>query len=89
MVGGNILMAIPVLRRRVSPRWIGFVLIGSAVMSVVYLAAALTPPNVVVSLVGGLGPILLCVALGCLGYLGASDTRTLHAQQAAGELQRA
>src|SRR3982074_2992801 len=38
MVTGNILMAIPVLRRRVGPRWIGFVLIGSAVMSAGYRA---------------------------------------------------
>jgi hypothetical protein len=89
MVAGNILMAIPVLRRRVGPRWIGFVLIGSAVMSVVYMAAALTPPNVLVSLVGGLGPILLCVALGYLGYLGASETKSVRAEPAAIAAQRA
>jgi hypothetical protein len=89
MVAGNILMAIPVLRRRVGPRWIGFVLIGAAVMSVVYMAAALTPPDVVVSLVGGLGPILMCVALGYLGYLGTSDRRAVRVAPAASAAQRA
>jgi hypothetical protein len=49
----------------------------------------LTPPNVVVSLVGGLGPILLCVALGYLGYLGTSDTRAVRAAPAASAAQRA
>jgi hypothetical protein len=83
MFAGNILMAIPVLGRRVGPRWIGFVLIGSAVMSVVYMAAALTPPNVLVSLVGGLGPILLCVALGYLGYQGAVEARSVRVVPAA------
>jgi hypothetical protein len=83
MVAGNILMAIPVLRRRVGPRWIGFVLIGSAVMSVVYMAAALTPPNVLVSLVGSLGPILLYVALGYLGYQGAVEARSVRVVPAA------
>ncbi|HEV2034405.1 MAG TPA: hypothetical protein VGU71_09440 [Candidatus Dormibacteraeota bacterium] len=83
IIAGNILMAIPILRRRVGPRWVAFLLIGSAVMSIVYIAAALTQPNVLVSLVGSLGPILLAVAVGYLGYLGASDTRTGRAERAA------
>jgi uncharacterized RDD family membrane protein YckC len=44
-------------------------------MSLVYIAAALTPPSVPVSLLGSLGPILLCVALGYLGYMGGLETR--------------
>lgn len=89
IVAGNILMAIPILRGRVGPRWVGFVQIGSAVMSIVYIAAALTPPSVPVSLLGSLGPILLSVALGYLGYLGASETRGVRAAPAASAAQRA
>lgn len=89
MVAGNIFMAIPILRRRVGPRWVGFVLIGSAVMSVVYMAAAATPPNVLISLVGGLGPILLSVALGYLGYQGLSEKRAVRVEPAGIAAQRA
>jgi hypothetical protein len=89
IIAGNVLMAIAILRRRFAPRWVGFVQIGSAVMSLVYLAAALTPPSVPVSLVGSLGPILLCVALGYLGYTGASETRAFRAEPAPSMAQRA
>ena len=82
IIAGNVLMAIAILRRRFAPRWVGFVQIGSAVMSLVYLAAALTPPSVPVSLVGSLGPILLCVALGYLGYQGVSEKRGVRAERA-------
>jgi hypothetical protein len=88
MIAGDILMAIAILRRRVAPRWVGFVQIGSAVMSLVYLAAALTPPSVPISLLGSLGPILLCVALGYLGYTGASETRVVRAEAAPSIAQR-
>jgi hypothetical protein len=79
---GNVLMALAIIRRRFAPRWVGFLQIGSAVMALVYLAAALTPPSVPVSLLGSLGPILLCVALGYLGYTGASETRAVRAEVA-------
>jgi hypothetical protein len=82
IIAGNVLMATAIFRRRFAPRWVGFVQIGSAVMSLVYLAAALTPPSVPVSLVGSLGPILLCVALGYLGYTGASEIRAIRTESA-------
>ena len=89
IMAGNVLMAIAILRRRFARRWVGFVQIGSAVMSLVYLAAALTPPSVPVSLVGSLGPILLCVAVGYLGYIGASETRAVRAEAVPRRAQRA
>jgi hypothetical protein len=89
MVAGNILMAIAILRRRVAPLWVGFVQIGSVLMSLVYVAAAMTPPSVPISLAGSLGPILLCVALGYLGYTGASETRVVRAEAAPSMAQRA
>jgi hypothetical protein len=58
-------------------------------MSLVYLAAALTPPSVPVSLVGSLGPILLSVALGYLGYVGASEIRAVRAEAVPSMAQRA
>jgi hypothetical protein len=59
------------------------------VMSLVYLAAALTPPSVPISLLGSLGPILLSVALGYLGYIGASETRAVRAEAVLSMAQRA
>jgi hypothetical protein len=89
IIAGNTLMAIPILRGRVGPRWVGFVQIGSAVMSLVYLAAASIPPSVPISLVGSLGPILLSVALGYLGYLGASEARAIRGEPIVSAVQRA
>jgi hypothetical protein len=74
-IAGTILMAIPILRRRVSPRWVGFLLIASAVMFFVYVGALASPPNVALALVGSLSPIFLCAGLGYLSYLGASSDR--------------
>jgi hypothetical protein len=86
---GTILMAIPILRRRVGPRWIGFLLVASAVMYPVYIYAAFSSTNVLLSLVGSLSPIFFLVAVGSLGYLGASETRTGQAAPAVGRAQRA
>ena len=86
---GTILMAIPILRRRVGPRWIGFLLVASVVMYPVYIYAALSSTNVLLSLVGSLSPILFLVAVGSLGYVGASETRTGQAAPAVGTAQRA
>lgn len=76
---GTILMAIPILRRRVGPRWIGFLLVASAVMYPVYIYAAFSSSNMLLSLVGSLSPIFFLVAVGSLGYLGASETSAVRA----------
>lgn len=77
---GTILMAIPILRRRVGPRWIGFLLVASAVIYPVYIYAAFSSTNVLLSIVGSLSPILFFVALGSLGYFGATEPRTVRAE---------
>jgi hypothetical protein len=73
LIAGSILMAIPILRRRVGPRWVAYLLIASPVMFVVFFGAAVSPPNVPLALIGSLGPILVGIAVGYLGYLGASQ----------------
>lgn len=88
-IGGTILMAVPILRRRVGPRSVGFLLIASAVMYPIYIWAASSRPNVLVSLVGSLSPILFLVAFGYLGYLGASETRTARAESMPSAAHRA
>jgi hypothetical protein len=40
----------------------------------VYIYAAFSSSNVLLSLVGSLSPIFFLVAVGSLGYLGASET---------------
>jgi hypothetical protein len=74
LIVGSIMMAIPILRGRVGRRWVAFLLIASPVMFVAFFWAAVSPPNVPLALIGSVGPILACVALGYLGYLGASDS---------------
>jgi hypothetical protein len=79
-VAGTILIAIPILRRRVGPRSVGFLLIASAVTYPVYIWASFSSPSVLVSLIGSLSPILFLVAFGYLGYLGTSETPAVGAE---------
>jgi hypothetical protein len=68
-LAGTVLLAIPFLRRRVRPRWIGYLLPASAVLTVVGDLIAPNGPaaNVAINLISNLGPMLLLVALGALG----------------------
>jgi hypothetical protein len=86
---GTILMAIPILRRRVGPRWTGFLLVASVVMYPVYIYAAFSSTNVLLSLVGSLSPILFLVAFGTLGYFGASEPRAVRTESMPDAAQRA
>jgi hypothetical protein len=88
-IAGTILVAIPILRRRVGPRWIGFLLVASAVMYPVYIWASFSSRNVLVSLVAISSPILFLVAFGYLGYLGASETRSVRGVSMPSGAQRA
>ena len=65
---GPVLFAIPFLTGRVFPRWLGYVLVGSALFAVISFFLPSSSSNVLVSLVGSLSPLLLMVALGTLGY---------------------
>jgi hypothetical protein len=67
---GTVLLAIPFLRGRVQPQWIGYVLPASALLTLVGDAIAPTGPasNLAINLLSNLGPMLLMVALGDLGF---------------------
>lgn len=67
---GTVLFAIPFLRGRVQPRWVGFVLPASALWVVVgnFIIAPSGPAtNLAINLVSNLGPVLLLIAAGYLG----------------------
>ena len=67
---GAVLFAIPFIRGRVQPRWVGFVLPASALWVVVgnFIIAPTGPAtNLAINLVSNLGPVLLLIAIGYLG----------------------
>jgi hypothetical protein len=66
---GTVLLAIPFIRGRVQPRWVGYVLPASALVAVAGDFIAPTGPatNVAINLLSNLGPVLLLIALGDLG----------------------
>jgi hypothetical protein len=68
---GPILLAIPMLRRRVPTAWIGWVLVLSGVFSLVsfFTSAPGTPPSLLLSLVNSASPLLGAIGLGGLGIL--------------------
>lgn len=70
LVVGSVLLAIPVLRRRVLPRWTGFVLALSVVVGVSTFFAAL-PDSL--GLLYAAGPVMLLLALAGLGYQAWSE----------------
>lgn len=67
---GAVLLAIPFLRGVAQPRWVGYVLPASAVWAVIGDLMAPNGPasSILVNLVSNLGPVLLVVALGDLGF---------------------
>ncbi|MDA3951256.1 MAG: hypothetical protein PF508_18760 [Spirochaeta sp.] len=67
---GSVLLAIPFIRGRVQPRWVGYVLPGAALLTVVGNLIAPTGPatNLAINLLSNMGPVLL---MGALGYLGS------------------
>ncbi|MHB8619727.1 MAG: hypothetical protein ACYDAG_09175, partial [Chloroflexota bacterium] len=66
---GTVLLAIPFIRGRVQPRWVGYVLPASPLLAVVGALIAPNGPatNVAINLLSNLGPVLLMLALGDLG----------------------
>ena len=70
-LGGAVLFAIPFLRGRARPRWIGYLLPASALWVVVgdlVIAPSGPATNVAVNLLSNLGPVLLLVPFGYLGW---------------------
>lgn len=69
---GAVLLAIPFIRGRVQPRWVGYVLPASALWMAVgnfILAPSGPASNLTINLLSNLGPGLLLVAVGHLGSL--------------------
>ena len=66
---GSVLLAILFIQGRVQPRWVGYVLLASAVFAVIGDVIAANGPatNVAINLLSNLGLMLLLIALGYLG----------------------
>ena len=73
LVAGSTLLAIPVLRRRVSPRWTGFALIVSVVVGVSTFFFDAFPSSLASGLLVAVAPIILLAALAGLGYQAWSE----------------
>ncbi|MGE3273387.1 MAG: hypothetical protein AB7P40_31930 [Chloroflexota bacterium] len=69
-VVGSVLLAVPFLRGAARPAWVGYVLIAAAVMTIggIFVAPAGPETNLAVNLFSNLGPVLLMLALGALGF---------------------
>ncbi|HMQ52363.1 MAG TPA: hypothetical protein PKE64_25740 [Anaerolineae bacterium] len=83
-VVGSVLLAIPFLRGRVQPRWVGYLLPGAAILTVLGNLIAPTGPasNLSINLLSNLGPMLFMGTLACLGYwLGSVDASARQAEQ--------
>lgn len=67
---GSVLLAIPFIQGRVQPRWVGYMLPAAALLTVVgnFIAPSGPAPNLAINLLSNLGPMLLLVALGHLGF---------------------
>lgn len=75
-LAGSILLAIPFLRKRAQPTWVGYVLVTSAVWMIIgnlIIAPSGPAPNLVVNLLSNLGPVLLLICFAHLGYRMSSD----------------
>jgi len=67
---GCVLLAIPFIRNRVQPRWIGYLLPLATIWTVAGTLLAPSGPaaNLAINLLSNMGPVLLMVALGYLGW---------------------
>jgi hypothetical protein len=68
---GAVLLAVPFIGGRVRPRWVGYLLPASALWVVVgsfVIAPSGPASNLAVNLLSNLGPVLLLIGLGYLGF---------------------
>jgi hypothetical protein len=74
---GTVLLAIPFLRGRVQPRWVAYALPAAAILTVIGDLLAPTGPaaNLGINLLSNVGPVVLMVALGELGFRTWSEHR--------------
>jgi hypothetical protein len=78
---GALLLGIPFMRSRAQPSWVGYVLAASAVwvpIGNLILAPSGPASNLTVNLLSNMGPVLLLIGLGYLGYrTWSEDVRTM------------
>jgi hypothetical protein len=70
-LAGTVLLAIPFLRGHVQPRWVGYVLLAAGLWMIVgnlIIAPSGPATNLAINLLSNLGPVLLLVPVGYLGY---------------------
>jgi len=70
-LAGSVLLAVPFLRKRVQPTWVGYTLVASGVWMVIgnlFIAPRCPDTNPVVNLLSNLGPVLLLIGIAYLGY---------------------
>ena len=73
---GAVLVGIPFARRRAQPSWIGYVLVASGILVVIgnlIIAPSGPASNLAINLLSNMGPVLLLIAIGYLGYRMWSD----------------
>lgn len=70
-LSGSILLAIPFLRKRARPTWVGYALVASAVWIIIgtFIIAPSGPAsNLAINLLSNLGPVFLLIGVLPLGY---------------------
>ena len=77
---GAVLLAVPFVRGQVRPRWVGYLLPASALWVLVgsfVIAPGGPASNLAVNLLSNLGPVLLLIGLGYLGFRAWAEQRAL------------
>ena len=75
---GAVLLAVPFVGGRVRPRWVGYLLPASALWALVgsfVIAPGGPASNLAVNLLSNLGPVLLLIGLGYLGFRAWAEQR--------------
>ena len=70
-IAGAVLVAIPFIRHRAGPAWVGYVLLASSVALVVgnlLIAPSGPASNLALNLISNMGPVLLLAAIGYVGF---------------------
>lgn len=73
---GTVLLAIPFIRKRAQPSWVGYVLAASGIWGVIgnlFIAPSGPSSNLSINLLSNMGPVLLLVGLGHIGYRLSSE----------------
>jgi hypothetical protein len=75
-LAGSVLLAIPFIRKRAQPTWVGYALVASGVWIVIgnlIIAPSGPASNLAVNLLSNLGPVLLLIGVAHLGYRMSSE----------------